>query len=70
MAADNTPYYEAGQLVGLSGGMKGSADYEQLVGAPGLATRGMDAQSFGHLLIISFIALGNVAYFMTRGRKR
>jgi hypothetical protein len=69
MAPDNIPYYEAGQLSGLAGGMKGSADYEQLVGLPGLATRGMDAQSFGHLLIIAFIVLGNVAYFMTRGRK-
>ncbi len=69
MAPDNIPYYEAGQLAGLAGGMKGSADYEQLVGVPGLATRGMDAQSFGHLLIIAFIALGNVAYFMTRGRR-
>jgi hypothetical protein len=70
MAPDNIPYYEAGQILGLAGGMKGSADYEQLVGAPGLATRGMDAQSFGHLLIIAFIGLGNVAYFLTRGRKR
>jgi hypothetical protein len=49
--------------------MKGSADYELLVGVPGTATRGMDAQSFGHLLIIAFIALGNVAFFTTRGRK-
>lgn len=66
MAPDNIPYYEAGQLAGLSGGMKGSADYETLVGLPGAATRGMDAQSFGHLLIIFFILLGNVAYFTTR----
>jgi len=68
MAPDNIPYYEAGQLVGLSGGMKGSADYEQLVGVPGSATQGMDAQSFGHLLIIVFIILGNIAYFTTRGK--
>jgi len=66
MAPDNIPYYESGQLIGLAGGMKGSADYETLVGLPGAATRGMDAQSFGHLLIIAFIALGNVAYFTTR----
>jgi hypothetical protein len=66
MAPDNIPYYESGQLVGLAGGMKGSADYEQLVGMPGSATRGMDAQSFGHLLIILFILLGNVAFFATR----
>ncbi len=66
MAPDNIPYYESGQLVGLAGGMKGSADYESLVGVKGTATQGMDAQSFGHLLIILFILLGNVAYFMTR----
>ena len=66
MAPDNIPYFESGQLIGLAGGMKGSADYEYLVGVTGTATKGMDAQSFGHLLIILFILLGNVAYFMTR----
>ena len=69
MAPDNIPYYESGQLIGLAGGMKGSADYETLVGVKGgSATRGMDAQSAGHLLIILFIILGNVAYFGTRKR--
>lgn len=69
MAPDNIPYYESGQLVGLAGGMKGSADYETLVGVEGgTATRGMDAQSAGHLLIIAFIVLGNIAYFGTRKR--
>jgi hypothetical protein len=68
MAPDNIPYYESGQLRGLAGGMKGSADYETLVGRPGAATKGMDAQSFGHLLIILFILLGNVAFFTTRGK--
>jgi hypothetical protein len=69
MAPDNIPYYESGQLIGLAGGMKGSADYETLVGVEGgTATRGMDAQSAGHLLIIAFIILGNIAYFGTRKR--
>ncbi len=69
MAPDNIPYYESGQLIGLAGGMKGSADYETLVGIEGgAATKGMAAQSFGHLLIILFIFLGNVAYFGTRKR--
>lgn len=68
MAPDNIPYFESGQLAGLAGGMKGSADYETLVGHPGEATKGMDAQSFGHLLIIFFIVLGNIAFFTTRGK--
>ncbi len=70
MAPDNIPYYESGQLIGLAGGMKGSADYESLVGIEGgSATKGMAAQSFGHLLIILFIFLGNLAYFGTRKRR-
>lgn len=60
------PYLQAGQLVGLLGGMKGAAEYETLVNAPGLATSGMDAQSIAHALIILFIILGNVVYFITK----
>ncbi len=60
------PYLQSGQLVGLLGGLKGAAEYETLVGVPGTATRGMDAQSVVHALIVVFILLGNVAYFVSR----
>jgi hypothetical protein len=63
------PYLDAGQLVGLLGGMKGAAEYEKLMGAHGLATSGMDAQSIAHAVVIFFIVFGNVIYFMTRRRK-
>jgi hypothetical protein len=63
------PYIQSGQLVGLLGGLKGAAEYETLVGAPGDATKGMDAQSIVHALIVLFIILGNVTYFVTRGRQ-
>ena len=66
---DYVPYYESGQLLGLSAGMKGAAEYEQLVGLPGTATGGMVAQSTSHLLLIGFILFGNVMYFLARGRK-
>ncbi len=60
------PYVQSGQLAGLLGGLKGAAEYETLVGAPGNATRGMDAQSVVHALIVLFILLGNLAYFLSR----
>ena len=63
------PYLDAGQLVGLMGGMKGAAEYEILLGVSGLATSGMDAQSAAHVVIIFFIVFGNVVYFMLRKRK-
>ena len=63
------PYLDAGQLVGLMGGMKGAAEYEILLGVSGLATSGMDAQSIAHVVIIFFIVFGNIVYFIMRRRK-
>jgi len=64
-----SPYLQTKQLSGLLGGMRGAAEYEKLVDAKALATKGMNAQSFAHLMIILFIVFGNVAFFLTR-RKR
>ncbi len=63
------PYLQANQLIGLLGGMKGAAEYEKLVKAPGLATAGMDAQSFTHAAIVIFIILGNVIFFLKKRRR-
>ena len=49
--------------------MKGAAEYEELVGAIGMATAGMGAQSMVHLMIIFFIIMGNIAYFIGRREK-
>jgi hypothetical protein len=65
-APEYYPYVQAGQLVGLLGGLAGAAEYEKLVGHAGSATRGMDAQSLGHLVIILFIVLGNLVHFVGR----
>lgn len=64
MVPGATPFYNSGQLSGLLGGLRGAAEYETLIEQPGLAVSMMDAQSMGHLLIISFILIGNFAYFM------
>lgn len=68
MATDYYPYLSSGQLSGLSGGMKGSAEYERLLGLIGDARRGMDAQSLVHVLIVALVMLGNIA-LMTAGRR-
>jgi hypothetical protein len=75
-------YLNAGQLVGMVGGMKGAAEYEKLLAAghPELArfykgtrlftaTKGMDAQTVIHAVIILFILIGNLAYMTTRRKK-
>lgn len=63
------PYYAAGQVVGLLNGLRGAAEYEALIGEPGEATVNLDSISSGHIIIILFILLGNIAYFGTRNRK-
>ena len=69
----------AEQIVTVLGGMKGAAEYEQLIAKryPALAefygstrtftaTKGMDAQTGIHLVIILFVLVGNVAFFLSR----
>jgi hypothetical protein len=65
------PYLDAGQLQGLMGGMAGAADFEVLTDKPGKATTFILAQTFAHMVVISFIIIGNVAFFReNRGVKR
>lgn len=76
-------YLEAGQMIGLIGGLKGASEYEQLLrntypqteetyANPLLqsASKGMDVQTIDHLIIIAFIVLGNIAFIASRRSKR
>lgn len=75
-ATDMYPYIQTGQSLGLMGGMKGAAEYEQLLVDNGItqklgdAARGLDSQSLCHLVIIAFILIGNIAYFGGKWRKK
>jgi len=69
MAPKMYAFVESGQMTGLLGGMKGAAEYEKLVGKPGTATIGMDAQSMAHFLIIFLVLVGNIGFFVTRSKK-
>jgi len=68
MAPKLYAYVGSGQMTGLLGGMKGAAEYEQLVGKEGLAVTGMGIQSLVHLLIIALIIIGNLGFFMEKRR--
>lgn len=69
MATDFYPYWNTGQLVGMLGGMRGAAEYEELIQQYGQGARGMDSQSVIHILIIVLIVVGNIAYFAS-GKKK
>lgn len=69
MAPQAYPYVQAGQAVGVLGGMVAAASYEALMKQPGPATKGMDAQSMGHLVVIALVLLGNIAYWAERRQK-
>lgn len=63
---ESMPLFQSGQLTGMLAGMKGAAEYEQLLKKPGSASVGMDAQSLTHLLIVLFVVVGNIQYFVSK----
>ncbi len=75
-AADYYPYLNSGQVTGMMSGMKGAAEYEEMVakkfGISGRrkATEAMSSQTAAHLWIMFTIVLGNIGYFALRRRKK
>jgi len=63
------PYLESGQLYSMVGGLRGAAEYEQLIKIGGSGSRGMVAQTWTHLYVVLLILLGNLLYFRNRSRK-
>ena len=63
------PFVDSGQIKGLLAGLRGAAEYELLMNKPGPSVSKMDAQSLGHVVIIAFIFIGNVAFFLGKNRK-
>jgi len=67
-------YYQTGQFSGLMVGMKGAAEYEEMVAqldVPGRrrASEALGSLTAAHLTIIAFIIIGNIGYFVRRRRK-
>jgi hypothetical protein len=55
-------YLQTGQLVGMTGGLPGAAEYEKLIDYFGKGREGMAPQSIAHLIIMLFIIIGNIAF--------
>lgn len=63
------PYLQSKQIVGLMGGMRGAAEYEQIIDTPlksRLAQKGLDALTVTSCLIILLVVVGNITYFMSK----
>ncbi len=80
-AADYYTYLNSGQFTGMLAGMRGAAEYEELTREKmtelgmtwrirNRGTEAMSSQTAAHLAIIGFIIIGNIAFFINRGRKK
>ena len=69
MAPEAYNYLDSGQIIGMVNGLNGAAEYEQLLGVFSKATRASNSSSLGHLLIIGFIILGNIAMLLERRQR-
>ena len=69
MAPEAYNYLDSGQIIGLVNGLKGATEYEQELGIFGKASRASNSSSLAHLLIISFIILGNIAMLLERRQR-
>lgn len=71
------PYYPR-QLLGFMGGLQGAAEYEaalvlkypQYRATSLTAVRSMGPQAVAHLVIIFFVLVGNIAFFIQKGREK
>lgn len=59
-------FFKSGQLKEYVGGLIPGAEYEKLVGKPGKALATVDAVSFTHIFLLTFIVAGNIWYFKER----
>ncbi|MCS7258068.1 MAG: hypothetical protein NZ601_01650 [candidate division WOR-3 bacterium] len=75
-AADFYPYINSGQVTGMMSGMKGAAEYEQLVEercrfyGRRKATDAMASQTAAHIWIMVTIIIGNISYFILKRRQK
>ena len=71
-ASEFYQYYQTGQFSGLMIGMKGAAEYEELVETKLIikdrrkASEALGSLTAAHLTMIAFIVVGNIGYFIRR----
>jgi len=74
-ASEFYQYLQTGQFSGLMVGMKGAAEYEEMIESNlGIhkrrkASEALPSITYAHLAMIAFIIIGNVGYFIKRRQK-
>jgi hypothetical protein len=74
-ASEFYPYLQTGQFSGLMVGMKGAAEYEEMIETElGIkqrrkASEALPSLTYAHLVMITFIIIGNIGYFLKRRKK-
>lgn len=59
---------DSGLVKGVVPGIKGGAEYEQLIQRPGYGTSSMDSMSGISLYVVGLLVVGNVMYFRSKAR--
>ena len=70
MVTTYDPYLASGQMTAMVGGLRGAAEYEELLKRGGGGSRGMLAQTTAHIYVIFLIIIGNAVYFASRRKQR
>jgi hypothetical protein len=74
-ASEFYPYLQTGQFSGMLVGMKGAAEYEEMVERKldvkgrRRASEALLSLTYAHLVMIIFIIIGNIGYFIERRKK-
>lgn len=74
-ASEFYPYLQTGQFSGMLVGMKGAAEYEEMVERNldikirRRASESLLSLTYGHLVMIFFILIGNIGYLIKRRKK-
>jgi hypothetical protein len=75
-ASEFYQYYQTGQFSGLMIGMKGAAEYEELVETKLMlkgrrkASEALGSLTAAHLTMIAFIIIGNIGFFVHKRRRK
>ncbi|UCD06258.1 MAG: hypothetical protein JSV98_03250 [candidate division WOR-3 bacterium] len=75
-ASEFYQYYQTGQFSGLMIGMKGAAEYEEMVQSRlSITSRRKASEALGsltaaHLTMIAFIVVGNIGYFIRKRKEK
>lgn len=59
-------FVDTHQIAGVLVGLRGAAEYEQMLELPGEALRALFAQSLTHMLFVALIMIGNISLLATR----